>query len=607
MRRDRLILIGADLVLLSLSFIFLYKFFSPPAYPSRIESQKNTQTEATPLVSAVTPVSDEPIGAQYTDASLFLSAIKQATATAATGTVTGLIVPHHLLAKDLAAAAFAYSADNKYRKIVLLSPDHYSAGQTVISTTGRNFSTVFGEVKTDQIISQELKKLPFVGEGDFFYREHGLQAELPFIRYYFPDVEVVALAFQPEVSQTQLDQTVAVLEKTLPPESLIIQSTDFSHYLTPFVAEQRDTETLGVLEQADPAKILSLKQPDNIDSLAAQYVQARLQKDFFHSSFQLLDHKNSQAYAPEAVASTTSYITGAYMENPSAFPVSDTGSAKFILVGDVMLSRYIGTLMEKRNDYDFPFRKIKSYLAGADLVFGNLESPISSGGKLGACLYPFRADPRAAFGLNHAGFKVVSVANNHAFDYGYDAFSDTLANLRAIGVAYAGGGRDFKEAHQGAYEEVNGIRTIFLAYTDLLPKSKAATDNQAGFAYLDLKQMAEDIKAAKAKSDLVIVSFHWGQEYQTKHNDHQAQVAKAAIAAGASLIIGHHPHVVQEVSQEQGVTIAYSLGNFVFDQNFSPDTKTGLALEVTIKNKKITDIKPQTIYFNNFFQPYIAD
>jgi poly-gamma-glutamate synthesis protein (capsule biosynthesis protein) len=145
-----------------------------------------------------------------------------------------------------------------------------------------------------------------------------------------------------------------------------------------------------------------------------------------------------------------------------------------------------------------------------------------------------------------------------------------------------------------------------LAYTDLLPASEAASSQQAGFAYLDVNQMVQDIKAAKARSDLVIVSCHWGREYETKHNAKQAEIAAAAIRAGASLVVGHHPHVVQEVQAIDGVTVAYSLGNFVFDQNFSPETSTGLALKVLVKDKKIVSVEPQTIRFNHYFQPYLV-
>ena len=550
------------------------------------------------------------IGKQYSDSSLFLSAIKQTEQTPATERITGLIVPHHLLAKEMMAAAFAYAAAGEYRNIILLSPDHFQAGKSDISTTEHDFSTVFGTVATNRDIAKQLKKLSFVGDGDFFYREHGLQAQLPFIKYYFPKAKIIALTFKPTVSRTELDQVINILEQTLPPDSLIVQSTDFSHYLTPKEAFVRDSETIVAITKAaaenGQTDILALKQPDNLDSIAALYIQASLQKNFFKTQPEILEHKNSQDYTTEKISSSTSYLTAAYVKAASADSKNKPiGDAEFIFVGDIMLSRHIGEIMAKHQDYNFPFQKIKADLTGADLMFGNLESPISDGGRSAGHLYSFRADPSAVIGLKDAGFNVLSVANNHAFDYGLEAFSDTLHNLKNAGLAYTGGGKNFQEAHQGAYQEINGIKVTILAYTDLLPKSEAASENKAGFAYLDEAQMIKDIRAAKEKSDLVIVSFHWGREYETESNSRQKKIAAEAVKAGASLIIGHHPHVVQEIGEIDGVSVAYSLGNFIFDQNFSPETKKGKLLKVEVKNKKIVGLEPETIIFNNNFQPFL--
>lgn len=552
-------------------------------------------------LAPVEPLPTQPLAAQYTDTALFLSPIKQTTIKPATSTVTGLIVPHHLLAKDLMAEAYAYASSGQYQTIVLLSPDHFNAGKTEVSTTDRDFSTVFGTVATDKNIVNQLKKLSFIGNGNFFYREHGLEAQLPFIKYYFPKTKVVALTFKPTVSQDKLDQIITVLKNNLPPDSLIVESTDFSHYLTPAQAALKDSESIKTI--TDNGDALALNQPDNVDSKAALYIESTLERDFFKNSSKILEHKNSQDYTKETVTSSTSYLVAAYQPQ---MPVKASNEAELVFTGDIMLSRHIGELMAQKQDYNFPYEKIKNDLASADLVFGNLETPVSSNGQDAGHLYSFRANPLVLSGLKNTGFKVVSVANNHAFDYGLEAFTDTLANLKNNGIAYTGGGKDLSEAHSGATLEINGVKITFLAYTDLLPQSAAATDNQAGFAYLDETQMVKDIKEAKTKSDLVIVSFHWGQEYQTKSNAHQQKIAAEAVKAGANLIIGHHPHVAQEVSKIDGTTVAYSLGNFIFDQNFSTDTKNALILKVKIKNKKIIQVEPEKIKFTGSFQPYLV-
>ena len=543
---------------------------------------------ATRNKTKVQVVSRPIISAQYNDTTLFLSPIKQSHIKPATDTVTGLIVPHHLLATDMIANTYAYAANGKYQNIVVLSPDHFSTGKTEVSVTDRDFATVFGTVATNQEITHKLKTLSFVGDGDFFYREHGLGAQLPFIKYYFPQAKVIAITFKPTTSQDKLDQIIAILKQSLGPDSLIIQSTDFSHYLSPKEAELKDVETIKAINDN---QVLSLNQPANIDSRAALYVESSLQTDFFKNKPTILEHKNSQAYTKEAVTSSTSYVSVAYQAKTN-------GEAEFIFVGDLMLSRNIA---KQKN----PLELIAPELNKADLVFGNLENPVSTIGQETGHLYSLRADPKVLPNLKNSGFTVLSVANNHAFDYGLEAFKDTLNNLKDNNLNYTGGANNFAEASRGAYQEINGIKTTILAYTDLLPKSDAATNQEAGINYLDEAQMIQDIKTAKTKSDLVIVSFHWGKEYETKSNEHQQQIATSAAQAGADLIIGHHPHVIQENTTIKDVPVFYSLGNFVFDQNFSKDTETGLMLKVKIKDKKIIKIEPQIIKFNNTFQPYL--
>ncbi len=281
-------------------------------------------------------------------------------------------------------------------------------------------------------------------------------------------------------------------------------------------------------------------------------------------------------------------------------------AATLLFVGDIMLSRNIGKVMAEQNDWRYPFLKVADTLASADLTFGNLEGPISSRGVKQGSIYSFRADPRSAEGLAYAGFDVVSLANNHLWDYGAEAFLDTLDVLTNADISYAGGGADFKAAHGPAVWEANGIKVAFLAYTNLVPASLTKEAAQPATASADIAQMTADITSAKAEADAVVASFHWGEEYQTAHNAYQERVAKAAIDAGALLVIGHHPHVAQEVERYNGGVIAYSLGNFVFDQNFSKDTRTGLALRVTLADGAVESIEEMTVKFTPDFQPYFS-
>ena len=281
----------------------------------------------------------------------------------------------------------------------------------------------------------------------------------------------------------------------------------------------------------------------------------------------------------------------------------ESEEATMVFVGDIMLSRGVGKIMAEQNNWLYPFEHVREYLQKADLVFGNLEGPISGRGRNQGSIYSFNMDPYVVQGLIDANIDVLSVANNHIFDYGPLAFIDTLAVLRLSGIDTVGGGVNFEEAHRPLVRDMKGTKVAFLAYTNLLPRSLGEKNAVPATSYLDEEIMKHDIEAAKTLVDIVMVSFHWGDEYSTKHNDWQERIAHEAINTGASLVVGHHPHVVEEVEQYRGGYIAYSLGNFIFDQNFSEDTSKGLVLEVTVNDKKISGIKTTGVSFNSSFQP----
>jgi poly-gamma-glutamate synthesis protein (capsule biosynthesis protein) len=280
-----------------------------------------------------------------------------------------------------------------------------------------------------------------------------------------------------------------------------------------------------------------------------------------------------------------------------------------IFVGDIMLDRGVKFMVEKYGggDYKFLFSKITDELKRADVLFGNLESIISNKGKKVGSIYSFRAEPEAIEGLKFAGFDILSVANNHIFDYGREGMEDSFKRLKEAKIDFVGGGFNEKEAFAPAIKKINGIKIAFLAYTNLGSEYWSAKGNRSGIAWLTAENLKKGIKEAKENADLVIVSMHFGKEYKRELNSEQKYFAHLAIDSGADLVIGHHPHVVQEIENYKGKYIAYSLGNFVFDQTFSQETMKGRLLEVLLKNGKITKVISKDIKINNFFQPELAE
>ncbi len=276
-----------------------------------------------------------------------------------------------------------------------------------------------------------------------------------------------------------------------------------------------------------------------------------------------------------------------------------------LFAGDVMLSRTVGSRMEARKDWSFPFRLIADTMRSADFRYCNLECPVSDRGGNLHHLYSFRSDPRALAGLKAAGFTVVSQANNHTYDWGPEALLDSLDRLRGAGILPVGAGQNIMAAHYPLLIKVGGLRLALLAYVDIDPKSAAAGVDRPGVAWLDAPEVLADIRFARPLADLVIVCPHWGVEYAAKPTRDQVELAHRMIDAGADMVVGSHPHVVQPLEKYHGRWIAYSLGNFVFDQQ-DPATRRGLILRVTVRDKHITEIVPLDIRINSGFQATLA-
>lgn len=289
------------------------------------------------------------------------------------------------------------------------------------------------------------------------------------------------------------------------------------------------------------------------------------------------------------------WVNKAQLLSPAEI-IEENETITIFLVGDIILNRGVEYMVEKRGEGDFkwPFLKIAKYLSKADLLFGNLESPISDKGFKVGSIYSFRAEPKSIEGLKYCGFDILSLANNHAFDYGREALEDTFLRLKAAEIDYVG-------ANFPLIKEIKETKIAFLAYTNL--GSPYWGINWADWN--NLEEIKKDIEETKNKADILIVSLHAGEEYSSEPNQFQIEFSQAAIEAGADLIVGHHPHVIQRSEKYKNGYIFYSLGNFVFDQGFSEETMRGQIIEILIENGKIRDAIPKEIKINDFFQPEI--
>jgi poly-gamma-glutamate synthesis protein (capsule biosynthesis protein) len=200
--------------------------------------------------------------------------------------------------------------------------------------------------------------------------------------------------------------------------------------------------------------------------------------------------------------------------------------------------------------------------------------------------------------LNYGGFDIVSLANNHAMDYGKIALLDTINILSENGISQVGAGKNIYESYSPKIFQIKGLKIGFLAYSTILPANSTATSKHPGIAYArslkskildkEIKDfLRKNIKIVRNKVDFLIISVHWGEELNFYPSPLQIQLGHFLIDSGADLVIGHHPHVVQGIEKYKGKLIVYSLGNFVFASK-SELTKQSFILKTTInKDKKV--------------------
>lgn len=301
----------------------------------------------------------------------------------------------------------------------------------------------------------------------------------------------------------------------------------------------------------------------------------------------------------------TAHIYGEGVEPVSVMPLIQDTTSTLLFVGDILLARDVERQINTHSDFSFPFQHIASTTRAADFMFGNLEGAMSDRGINQGSIYSFRDDPRTVEGLLFAGFDALSLANNHIFDWGREALRDTVVHLNSAGIKTVGAGGDAVEANAPLLIDAKDAKVALIAFTNLYPKSFEATGTITGISKFDEGEILEKIRALRTTADIVVLSIHWGNEYETSASNEQKRLGRMFIDAGADIVVGHHPHVVQELEQYKNGWIAYSLGNFIFDQNFSDETRTGDMLEVRLKNKRIESVSEKTIMINDEYQPFM--
>jgi len=296
--------------------------------------------------------------------------------------------------------------------------------------------------------------------------------------------------------------------------------------------------------------------------------------------------------------------------------IKDPNFVTLTFGGDLMLDRGVENSVNKNfgGDYSNLFEKSKELselLKKSDITFANLEGPASDKGADLKNLYSFRMDPGVIPALKGAGINILSVANNHEGDWGRNAYIDTLSRLKENEISYTGGGNTKEEAEMPVIIEKYGMKIGFLGFSDVGPAWMEAGTENAGLLLVNNPRFDEIVYNASKQVDYLIVSFHFGDEYKDKHNARQEYLAHRAVDDGAKIVIGHHPHVTEdtEVYSRKSCTqssctsfIAYSLGNFIFDQSWSKPTMQGMILEIKLNRDGSMTVRKNITQLNSVFQ-----
>lgn len=480
------------------------------------------------------------------------------------GRLTGITVPHHLVAADLIARGIVAAEGHRYDRIILISPDHFRRVKGAFATTATGFDTVSGAVAVDAGAVGSLLSSGSVEESCLFAGEHGVRAILPFLARLMPGVPVVPIAISTRSTRRDWDRLAGLLAPLAGGRTLVVQSTDFSHYLSGEEARRHDQQVLNVIAAGDLDQLSLLSQPDHLNSLGATYVQMKVQRLANAATPVAIASANQEAYAGRRLAETTGYLVLVYGQFAGKSSYDLAGGDLVYLGGDVHFARAMTRALADADAAERVVAAVRERTGGNPLIV-NLEGVILPNVPSGLphMTLAMPADMTADM-MKRLGIVAAGLANNHAGDLGDAGRAETLAALDAAGIAHFG---------QGGRFDIG--RLSVLGLTDI---------DSNGPPYSDLvnEKLLESLLVADPARP-VAAFVHWGREYVPAPSRRETDLAEAMRLRGATVIAGAHPHVASDglAALAGGEAImAYSLGNMIFDQ--SSDRASGRLLELRV-------------------------
>jgi len=477
--------------------------------------------------------------------------------------VRGAIVNHHLLAGNFIAHTLK-SIESKPETIIILSPNHFEIGDGAFTTTDYDWETSFGTLHTNTKIISALEAAGLVNDPRIYPHEHGVTNVIPYIAHEFPDAMIVPIAIKTGASYAAISKLAGAIADKIDQDTLVIASLDFSHNLSSLEAEFHDTQALAAISAVDA---VSATRTD-VDSPNALTLMLQVMSKIKANQFSLVDHSNASELTKQPdMADVTSYITGIFQ----AGDITYTQQFTMLTLGDTMLDRYVAKHI-KSTGLESYFTTRPRFWLGTDITLANLEGCFTDFNQ--RALDPnnlfFTFNPSFLSTLRAYQFTTFNLANNHTLNFGAPGLTQCQTYIKDAGLTYYGHPKNSEGI--STITEIHGTRVGFVGYN--------ALENTSFNAITD------EITRVRSLVDFLIVTPHWGNEYQTIQSSSQTQTAHAMIDAGADLILGTHPHVIQPIEEYNGKFIFYSLGNFIFDQTFSQNTQTSLAAGISLSTDK---------------------
>lgn len=499
------------------------------------------------------------------------------------------VTNQHILAASLIAHQFALAADPSVRRVFLITQNNWTAGEAKVITSFARWKTPLGDLEPDLAAAHALVSANVATQDEsIFAREHGITGIIPYVAYAFPNARVVPLVIRDKTTDAEIEvlaREILVLQDV---NTVVVGTIDMSHYLPKPIADAHDRRTLEAIDTADYPVLSRL----DIDTAPTLRVVLKIAEGRGEQTFIKTGAANSSDITGDlALTSTTGYLTGYFTKGRP----NGSDGVHVLFAGDVMLDRNVARVATTSSPVAL-LQGVERLFLGADLNVVNLEGTVTTNSSIAqknSKILRFTFDPALVGKVlpqNH--IDMVSLANNHSLDFGVAGYEETLQHLQTLGIKAFGHPYNVA-SNLSASADVRGKRICFVGYMALFMPDTASTMAEIGRLRPDCWR--------------VVAFSHWGEEYFDVPTALQREQAHAFVDAGADLVVGSHPHVVEPVEIYQGKAIFYSMGNFVFDQNFSWETTHGIAVHVEFEDAQTRFTVFPTEVYDGVVTPAGAD